>query len=130
MLAVQIGLGVIGLLVIFLCVKLVKVEKRCNEIAVHSDFTSGPVYMEKMEKEEGIGDTELVSSEASTQSKYYAVCVCQKPNKQRSYFSFVTDNYIEGDPSSTDIANLRANVLAANSEFNSCEVIFITKIKD
>lgn len=128
MLAVQIGLGVIGLLVIFICVKLVKVGKRCNEIAVNSDFTSGPVYMKSMEKEEGIGESE--SEDFENKSKYYAVCVCQKPNKQRSYFSFVTDSYIEGGPSSTDIANLRANVLAANPEFNSCEVIFITKIKD
>lgn len=128
MLAVQIGLGVVGLLVIFICVKLVKVEKRCNEISVNMDFTSGPVYMKSIEKKEGIGAVE--SEDSENRSKYYAVCVCQKPNKQRSYFSFITDNYIEGDPSSTDIANLRANVLASNSEFNSCEVVFITKIKD
>ena len=128
MLVIQIGLVVVVLLVIVVFIKLIKVEKRLNEVAVHSDFTSGPVYMQKMEKEEGIGEVE--SEDSENKSKYYAVCVCQKSNKQRSYFSFITDSYIEGDPSSTDIANLRANVLAANSEFSSCEVIFITKIKD
>lgn len=62
-------------------------------------------------------------------SRYYAVCVCQKSNKQRSYFSFVTDNQIVGDPSEQDISTLRENVLRANPEFNTCEIVFFGKLK-
>lgn len=61
-------------------------------------------------------------------SRYYAVCVCQKPNKQRSYFSFTTDDFIHGDPTETDLSILRQNVLNENPEFNSCEIIFFGKI--
>lgn len=75
---------------------------------------------------------EQFTSESSNDNscKYYAVCVCQKSNKQRSYFSFVTDDYVDGDLSCTDIANLRENVLRANPEFTSCEILFFSKIKD
>lgn len=63
-------------------------------------------------------------------SRYYAVCVCTKvKNGQRVYKSFTTGDYIEGQPSASDLDNLRQNVLTANPEYKDCVIIFFSKIK-
>ena len=123
MLAVQIILVGVLIILLVLVFKVVVVEKKFKDLESLEDIcvrTGNEVLELKNAKVEVTVDNE---------SRYYAVCVCQKPNKTRTYFSFTTDDVIKGYPTEDDLAVLRQNVLNANPEYTSCEIIFFSRIQ-
>lgn len=61
--------------------------------------------------------------------KFYATCVCTKSNKARIYRSFITEDFIAGDPSAEELRNLRDKILEDNPEYNDCVILFFGKLR-
>ncbi len=81
-----------------------------------------PVEVESLE----VKDT---SDESIELNKYYVVCLCTRSNQSKLIRCFTSDNAIEGDISSEDLRKLQENVLKSNSDYQSCEIIFFSKLK-